>query len=177
MADDSPIRYNVDPNKELQAAIKEAMGAFKDLSIPFKLITNDWFKSNKAIFTLKGPGKYTDLSEKYADYKRKKLGSEYPILRFSGLLAKSVTEPKDPNSINLILNNNTLVLGTTVPYAHYHQFGTKVKSIERLPIRPIIFTNGEQSSPDDKYNRNGAWIKIVKDWALQMSEKVGKVTP
>ena len=175
---DSPITFKVDPNKELQKVIKEAIGSFKDLSIVFKLITNDWFKSNRAIFTLKGPGKYTDLAPDsgrstydYKTAKEKAVGFVYPILKRSGLLAASITDPTDTNSVNLILNGTTLVLGTKVPYAHAHQDGTK-----RLPIRPVIFTNGEQSSPDDMYNRNGAWIKIVQDYALQMSAKVGKVT-
>ncbi len=170
MSDDSPIKFKVDPGAVLQNALKIALQSVQDLTIPYRLITNDWFRSNRAIFTLKGPGKYTDLSEKYKIQKQKAVGFVYPILKRSGLIEKSITDPSDPNSINLIINGSTLILGTKVSYAPYHQFGTKT-----LPVRPVIFTNGEQSSPNDMYNRSGAWAKIITDYVLQVSAKVGKV--
>lgn len=174
MASESPIQFQVDPGKVLQTAIERALQEVKDLSVPFTLITRDWFQSNKAIFTLQGPGKYVDLSERYKKQKQKAVGFIYPILKRSGLLADSITLPGDKNSINLIINGVTLVLGTSVKYAPYHQFGTKY-----LPVRPVIFTSGEGSvgGDNDQFNRSGAWAKILMDYVLQVSSKVGKVTP
>lgn len=165
------IKYRVDPGAVLDAALKEALASVKDLTIPYTLITKDWFRSNNAIFTLKSPGRYADLSKDYKKAKQKAVGFIYPILKRSGVLASSITDPGDLNSINLIINGDTLILGTKVSYAHYHQFGTKV-----LPVRPVIFTNGEQSATDDMYNRSGAWAKILKDYVLQVTSKVGAVT-
>ncbi len=41
--------------------IKRLAGATNDFRIPFGLIGNDWYKSNKLIFDLKGPGLYHPL--------------------------------------------------------------------------------------------------------------------
>lgn len=164
------VKFEVDA-RELTAALKQAIDDVKDLTVPLTLITKDWFQSNKAIFTLKGPGKYVDLSEKYKKAKQKKVGFVYPILRRSGLLESSITNPADTNSINLIINGQTLILGTKVSYAAYHQFGTK-----HLPVRPVIFTNGEQSAPDDQFNRLGAWKQILTSYVLQKTKNIGKVS-
>lgn len=162
-------KYVVDPDRRFQEAIQEALTRVRDLSLPLTLIAKDWFQANKAIFTLKGPGKYVDLSERYKERKQKQVGFVYPILKRSGLLEKSVTEPGNSNSINLILNKNTLVLGTKVKYAPYHQLGTKF-----LPIRPILFTGGEQAAPSEVYRRSQIWVMQLAKYALDSSQGVGK---
>ncbi len=176
MADDPVITYKVDPGQVLQKALEKALEQVHDLTPAFNLITIDWFRSNAAIFTLKGPGKYIDLApdsgmSKY-DYKKAKLkavGFIYPILKRTGVLESSITDPTDSNSVHLILNGNTLILGTKVPYAHFLQDGTK-----HMPPRPVIFTNGEQSSPSDQYNRSGAWKQIIQNYVKQVTAKVGE---
>ncbi len=165
------IKFQVDPGAVLQEAIKAALKEVNDLTIPFTLIAKDWFKSNRAIFALSGPGKYVDLTEKYKKHKLKAVGFVYPILKRTGILEQSIVDAGDTNSINLILNNRTLLLGTKVPYAGYHQFGTK-----HLPIRPIIFTDGEQSASNDDFNRSSAWVQIINNYVIQVTAKIGKVT-
>lgn len=171
---DQVVSFQVDPGKALQSALNEALKEVQDLTVPLISITRDWFKSNKAIFTLTGTGKYIDLSEKYKEQKQRAVGFVYPILKRSGLLEDSITNPSSSNSVNLIINGKTLILGTTVPYAAAHQFGTKY-----LPVRPVIFTNGEQSvgGDNDQFNRSGAWVKIIQDHVLRKAAKLGKVTP
>ncbi len=167
----SVTKYVVDSDKKFSQAIKDALEQVDDLTIPFTLIAKSWFKSNKAIFALKGPGKYQDLSPKYKKQKQKSVGFVYPILRRSGVLEESVTNPASPNSINLILNKNTLVLGTKVPYGAYHQFGTS-----KLPARPFVLIGAEQVSPPELNRRVDAWIEIVKDYVLQASRSAGTLS-
>jgi phage gpG-like protein len=164
---DSAVTFTVE-SKELDKAIDEALKQVKDLRVPLTLISRDWFKSNRAIFSLKGPGQYVDLKETYKKRKQKVVGFVYPILKLHGDLEKSVTNPTDPNSINLIINNNSLIMGTKVKYAPYHQFGTKV-----LPIRPIVFVDGEQATSEGGLKRSELWSKIIQDYVLQVSKKVG----
>src|SRR5688572_19842345 len=103
------VSFKVDPDKQFQTAVKDALKQVKDLTIPFTLMTKSWFQGNKAIFALKGPGKYTDLSDAYKIQKKNAVGFIYPILRRSGVLEKSLTVPGDSNAISIILNKNTLV--------------------------------------------------------------------
>ena len=46
-----------------KALIRRATEAGKSLKVPFKLIQESWFKGNRAIFSLSGPGQYADLKE------------------------------------------------------------------------------------------------------------------
>jgi phage gpG-like protein len=162
-------KYTVDPDREFTEAIKKALDEVDDLTIPFTLITKSWFKGNKAIFSLKGPGKYPDLSPKYKEQKKKAVGFIYPILRRSGALENSITEASDSNAINLIINKNTLVLGTKIKYGHYHQFG------EGQPLRPFILIGGEQTAPEEINRRRNAWIATIQEYVLQVSKQVGSV--
>lgn len=165
------VNYQVDPDKKFQAAITAALKEVSDLTIPYTLITKSWFKGNRAIFALKGPGKYVDLTPGYKKQKKKAVGFVYPILRRSGALERSITEPGDPASISLIINKTTLILGTKVPYGKYHQFGTK-----RLPKRPFILVGAEQVSPPDLNRRREAWLQIISDYVMQASRKFGDQT-
>jgi phage gpG-like protein len=164
----SVTKYTVDPDKDFAKAISEALKECDDLTVPLTLIAKSWFKSNKAIFQLKGPGKYTDLSENYKKQKKKAVGFIYPILRRSGVLEESITNPTDSNSINLIINKNTLILGTKVPYASKHQFG------EGVPRRPFVLIGAEQTGPEEFNQRRAAWIKTIQTHVLQVSGKLGK---
>jgi phage gpG-like protein len=160
--------YQVDPDKAFQSAIKDALKQVSDLTIPFTLITKSWFKGNASIFALKGPGKYEDLTEKYKERKKADVGFIYPILKRSGLLAKSITQAGDSNSINYIINKKTLVLGTKVSYGPVHQFGSTKRSI---PKRPFILIGAEQVSPPEINRRREAWIAILEDYVRQVSGK------
>jgi phage gpG-like protein len=160
--------YSVDPDKQFQEAIKDARKQVNDLTIPFTLMTKSWFKSNRAIFSLKGPGKYVDLSERYKPQKEKAVGFIYPILKRHGALEASLTVAGDSNAISYIINKNTLVLGTKVPYAARHQFG------EGVPKRPFMFIGAEQTAPEEINRRRDAWIAILTDYVMQVSQGFGR---
>ncbi len=153
-------------DKDLQAAVKDAQEKVSDLRVPFTLITQSWFKSNRAIFSLTGPGKYVDLTEKYKVVKERKWKFVYPILKASGRLSESITKPGHPDSVRYIFNKLTLVLGSKVPYGGAHQTGTN-----RLPARPWILMGGEQTAPDEINNRKFAWIKMISDYVNDVTQK------
>lgn len=159
--------YSVDPDKQFQQAIKDALSKVNDLTVPFTLMTKSWFQSNKAIFALKGPGKYTDLSPNYKKQKQKAVGFIYPILKRNGALEASLTQGGDSNAISYIINKTTLVLGTKVPYAAKHQFG------EGVPRRPFMFIGAEQTAPEEINRRRDAWIAILQDYVMQVSQGFG----
>lgn len=153
-------------DQKLQSAIKDALTKVNDLTIPFKLITQSWFKSNRAIFNLKGPGKYRELDEKYRERKIKKWGFDYPVLKASGKLSESITVPSDTNAVVKILNKKTLLLGSKISYGSYHQFGTKF-----MPARPWILVGAEQVAPPELNNRREAWIAVIQNFVLQKTQK------
>ncbi len=165
------IDFVVDPDNEFKKAIQKASEEVEDLTIPFTLMEQSWFKSNRAIFSLKGPGKYSDLSEVYKPRKKKDVGFIYPILRRLGALESSLTVPGDEDSVATILNKKTLVLGTKTPYAGFLHGGTS-----RMPARPMVLVGAEQVAPDEINRRRLAWIEILGDYVLQKAKQVGTVS-
>lgn len=162
--------YQVDPTGAFRDAISEAISKVSDLRIPYTLLVKSWFQGNKAIFALKGPGKYKDLKLSTKKAKIREHGSAYPILKNSGALEQSLTEPTDSDSIAVISGKYTLILGTKKSYAPFLQYGTKF-----MPARPVVLWGAEQTAPAELNKRVETWIEIVNNYVLQVSAKVGKV--
>ena len=177
--------YNVDPDGKFNEAIREAILKVGDLTEPFQEMTKEWFKGNKSIFDLnrKSKGRYEDLTEPYKSTKTRYLGSPYPILvgflkpkgspaTRSGKLAKSMIDPTDSDSINVIINRQTLLLGTRVttkkgaPYGIYLHKGTS-----KMAARPFVLIGGEQVANPIINKRREAWIMLLKDYVRQVTEK------
>lgn len=178
-------KYNVDPDKRLEKAIKKASKQLDDLTIPYRLMTREWYKGNRSIFDegRKGPGKYIDLSPKYKKAKTKAIGSPYPILRGflkpkgqpaskSGRLAKSMTDPSDAGTVATIVNKKILVLGTKVtgkggvPYPRILHLG-----LGRMPgPRPFVLIGGEQVATNQVNKRRENWVELLSDYVKQVSE-------
>lgn len=163
--------YTVDKNKQFQKALNEAQKAVGDLTIPLTLIAKDWFKGNRAIFSLKGPGKYPDLMPKTKAAKKKHVGFVYPILEATGRLSASLTQPTNENAVNQIVNRTQLFLGTRLHYANYLQYGTK-----HMKPRPMVFIGPESkefSDVKDIVQRQTIWTKILQDYVVQVSKVSG----
>ena len=165
------IKIDVDPDGRLKKAVSDAIQKVGNLTVPFKVITRSWFKGNNAIFDLKGPGKYQDITTATKKFKIKKVGAAYPILFFSGKLADSITKPDATGSIALIINKTELHLGTSIPYGIFHQSG---KSRSKIPYRPFILLGAEQTAPASLSNRREAWIKVITDYVEQVSGEAFK---
>lgn len=185
------IRFQVDPDQKFSKAVQEAASQVSDLRIPLGLIATSWFQSNKAIFALSGPGQYQDLSSKpffawwergdlrrrfaggYKEFKNAVLGFTYPIFRGkTGALEASITNKNAPGAIATIANQNTVILGTSIPYAIYHQSSAPRK---KIPFRPIVMIGSEQTAPPELNQRREIWIEILKNYVLQVSKKIGQV--
>jgi len=158
--------------EEFRAALTRASAKVADLTIPLQLIAQDWFDSNAAIFSLKGPGQYPDLSPTYKKAKQRQWGFIYPILKASGRLENSITDPGSPDSINEIRNKNTLIIGTAVPYGVYHQSDGPRK---KLPLRKFLFIG-----PESQFTNKGRiagrlerWTSILNDYVIQKMDQEG----
>lgn len=173
------MQVNPDPDKKLQNAWKDAILKISDLTVPLTLISQSWFKSNLAIFQLIGPGRYADylpgMDDKrpspYEVQKIKELGSQYPMLKYSGKLERSITDPSATGAISQILNRASLLLGTNVtnkkgaPYALFVSKGFFARSGRYVPARPAVLYGSEQVSPSGLNSRVDAWVMILGNWA------------
>lgn len=157
------LDIKVDPNAKLRKAIGAAAAKVGDLTLPLNLISREWFKSNRAIFSLAGAGKYVDLSVLYKKAKKRDVGFVYPILKKSGALEKSITDPGDDGAVSYIINRISLALGTSVPYAVYHHEG------RGQPKRPVVLFGNEQVAPGALNKRVKIWETILMDYAKQVS--------
>lgn len=164
MADEF-TNYKVDPNRKFIGAIRRAKLEAADLRIPLNLISKDWFKTNKAIFNLNGPGKYKDLTKEYKVQKKRRFGFVYPILKAKGVLEASVTQSTDTKAISDIVNKAQLTLGTRVGYAQAVQ-----------KIRPFVFFGPESVEwrTDKTFAmRPTVWLNIINDYILQRMGAAG----
>lgn len=179
------LKIDVDPNEKFNKEINKAIKKIGDLTVPFKLMTAEWYKGNQSIFPEKrgNPGKYEDLSPKYKKAKIRAIGDAYPILRGflknrkSGKLAKSMINPQDAGGVSKIINKSILILGTKVvnkkgkPYPIYlHKGAKKIK----LPARPFVLLGGEQVATSDINKRREIWIRRIKEYVLDSSKGFAK---
>ncbi len=163
--------YKIGNDKAFKAAIERAKTVTSDLTIPLTLISKDFYRSERAIFMLKGPGQYEDLKERTKRDKQRLGFSVYPILKRTGKLEGSVTNPTDPNAVNQIVNKRTLIIGTTVDYAGYHQSDRPRK---KIPLRKFLFIGPESSfANSDQQGRVGRWMNIMNDFVIQKMKQKG----
>jgi hypothetical protein len=157
------LAFEIDPDQAFNKVVKDAIEKVGDLRPVLMTISRSWYKSNKAIFALKGPGKYVDLTEKYAEAKAAKLGSAYPILRgFTRRLEGSITEAGSADAIAYVINKRTLVLGTRTPYAGYLHEGTS-----KMKARPVLLLGAEQVAPEAHQIARGRWIASIEDFVRE----------
>lgn len=158
---------------ENEAEFSRQLGRLKELTsdfkIPLSIIAMDFYRSQRKIFTLQGPGKYPDLSEKYKEQKQKEVGFVYPILFKRGRLAASLLSSKSPDS-EFYLGKQELIMGTSVPYAIYHQSDAPRS---KLPQRKVVFIDGGpfDEAKDGKYGRRDRWANIIFNHIQQLLNK------
>jgi len=163
--------YNVDNDKSFKLALEAATKASDDLRIPFGLISKDFYRSQKAIFGLKGPGKYPDITPETKKQKQREVGFIYPILKRKGFLEASLTSPRGAGAINIITKKE-LGIGTAVPYAVFHQSDEPRK---KIPLRKMLFIGPEapRFANTDQAGRPNRWGNIMQDFIIQISKLKG----
>ena len=171
--------YVVDNDRKFREAIKRASEVSQDLRIPFGLILADFYKSQQAIFKLKGAGKYPpfkgakdkDGKTAYQKQKLKKVGFDYPLLVRSGALAASLLGAGNKGSISKI-TPLSLTFGTAIKYGIYHQSD---EPRSRLPLRKFLFIGAEapEFANSDQAGRAERWLGIMQDHINRSLKKAG----
>ena len=147
--------YIVENDRKVQRFLQKAAKSVDDLRDPFTRIANDFYRQNKATFSLTGAGtlegakRWPDLKESTKKQKKRNYGTAYPILVATGRLAGSLINPGHPDTVKNI-KKRSLELGTNVPYAKFHQYGTR-----NIPMRKPVFIRTRQAA---------RWLNIIKDY-------------
>lgn len=173
------ISYSLENDRLFKQTLRDASEVVSDLRIPFGLISRDFYKSERAIFGLKGPGLYPPFKgEKdkdgltaYQKRKRKKFGFDYPLLVATGALAASITQPSARGSINII-TPLSLTIGTSLPHGIYHQSDAPRS---KIPLRKFVFIGPEATrfATSEQVGRLERWTKIIEDFVIKSYIKKG----
>ena len=178
--------YSVDNDKRFRNALKSASEFIEDFRIPFGQILRDFYRSEQAIFKLKGPGQYPPFKGKqgpdgktgYQRRKIKKYGFDYPLLVASGRLAASLLGPSNPGSVANI-TKLSLIFGTSVEYLAYQQSDLPRS---KIPLRKALFIGPEapQFATSDQQGRLERWLGYIQDHVANVAIRSGlasKFTP
>jgi len=191
------VSYRVEADKRFQQILESARAVSKDLRPALKSIAADFYRSEKAIFQLKSAGGYPDFKGKligqtwsknarpsdiarrtrpygatpYEWFKVKKLGAgkQYPLLRLTGALEKSITSPNAQGSI-YELSPSSIRLGTSIPYGNYHQQDNPDLGDAKIPLRKFLFIGPESSrftSNPVLTGRLERWLNIMNTFVLR----------
>lgn len=192
--------YKVDNDRSFRNALQRASEVTSDLRVPFALILSDFYRSEKAIFSLKGPGQYPPFknsasnAEKFTKAGRRKknayqhvyeqgflspyqkakikaVGFDYPLLVRTGSLAASLLSANARGAIAIIAPTE-LTIGTTIPYGIYHQSDAPRK---KIPLRKFLFIGPEASqfATSDQQGRPERWMNILNDYTLKKMKQSG----
>lgn len=186
--------YVLENDAAFSKTLSDASEVVSDLRVPFGLIGRDFYRSELAIFKLKGPGQYPAFKNsvrvagpgakpgtfgagfdveksRYQQKKIKRYGFDYPLLVASGRLAASITQPNAPDSVYQV-TKLSLTIGTTVPYGIYHQSDAPRK---KIPLRKFVFIGPEapQFATSDQMGRLERWTGYIEDYAVKSFIKKG----
>lgn len=127
------VEIEVLPLKRLADKVKKLGDKISDLRPLFEQLSAVFYKSEKQIFQLRGPGRYKDLSDDYAIAKQRKFGFKYPILFATGELAASLLDRGNKGSVNII-ERRFMAIGTSIDHAVYHHSKLPRSIIPRRPL-------------------------------------------
>lgn len=148
--DDEPLRA-------LQARVSFLRKAMDDLSPMFEQFSSDFYKTQKEILMLKGPGQYADLSPAYKIVKQERNNLVYPILFATGKLMSTLLSREAPDAVHEI-KPKSFVIGTADPIGKFHHHGTS-----KMPRRPIF--NESEDSPMMR-----RWARIADVYTQKLIE-------
>ena len=177
--------WTIENNIEFERKLDRLGAATNDFRIPFRLISSDFYRSQKQIFQLKSAGLYNPLGgfnfnqpsgfgsqskrERAEDLKERKTGHAWaPILYgVTGDLKDSTLSKNHRNSI-FFLSKKEMNIGTNIPYGKYHQ-SDKQRSI--IPQRKFIFIDGGEKDTAKGSRISGRrerWISIIDTHVEQL---------
>ena len=162
VARSSAFKWTIENNEAFKNKLDDLGKQTNDFRIPFRLISSDFYRSQKQLFGLDSAGLFEDLSDNYWPQKQKKLGFIYPILLGeTGDLSESTLGRNHKHSI-FFLGRKELQIGSSVPYGKYHQSDKLGKGI--IPQRKFVFITGgkgDLSKDSGIHGRRERWINII----------------
>lgn len=168
------ISFQVDPDRSFDKALKALAKVTSDFRVPLQKIAEDFYRTQKPIFEMKGPGPYPDLSTLYKIRKRRLYGFIYPILKANGRLAKAASEQGASGNITEI-NETDVSFGVnenTIPYAAFHQSDAPRR---KIPLRKFLFIGPEapQFASSDQMRRVSRWTQILNSFMMEKMKQTG----
>jgi phage gpG-like protein len=125
------ITLGITGDEELAAAFQAMSSRVQDWRPYWPTIAAVFYESTRQRFASDGFGTWPRLSDGYSKWKIKNFPGE-GILSATGNLRRSLTDRFGPNAV-YEEEPQSLLLGTNIPYATYHQYGTS-----KMPARPPI---------------------------------------
>ena len=121
---------------------------------------------------MSGPGQYPDLRPKTKAEKTRLGFSVYPILKRTGRLAESLTNPAHTDAINEIVNKTVLFIGSRVEYLVFHQSDA---SRTIIPLRKVLFIGPEapRFATGEQIGRLQRWVSILEEYEISLAEAEG----
>lgn len=133
-----------------------------DLRPAWKEIRKNFYENERKQFRTQGghaSGGWKRLSPSYAAQKAKRYPGRTILVR-TGTLEKALTHPAHTGSI-WIPRKTSVSMGTSLPYAKYHQVGTR-----RMPSRPPVELTAEQKTQ---------WPKIIHEYIWKSGQGMERV--
>lgn len=131
------IAIEVQGEEKLKVALTKMADAIEDLTPYWNDVQQEFYKIEKQAFASEGKtgasGHWKQLSMPYADIKARNYG-DLPILELTGALKASLTSETATGAITK-KEKDSLTLGSSISYAHWHQTGTPKG---QMPARPPI---------------------------------------
>lgn len=125
------IKIEVQGAEELKAAFTDLAHKTGDLTPIWPAIAEIFYERERALFSSEGEGQWVQLSPSYGAWKSKHHPG-LPLLVLTGNLRESMTGKGSPFSV-YETTPHSLSVGSSVPYAIFHQLGTS-----KMPARPPI---------------------------------------
>ena len=146
------LGFKVEGQDQLLDALTELELSFKDFRPLFRDAAKLFYEFEKEAFDTEGEssdaGEWQELSPLYALMKERRHPNK-TILRRTDALYRSLTQPNARGSIRRVTETE-LEIGTSIPYAIYHQVGTS-----RMPARPLIALTAQQERQMATFLRRG----------------------
>lgn len=179
--------WTIENNKVFQEALERLEKHTSDLRIPLTLIANDFYRSQRKLFTLKSAGLYPPLGgfnyndkvrygggtltkRQVAEIRKEERTGHFwaPILfgKTGDLRDSTLSRSHEFSIFNL--NKQSLAIGTSIPYAKYHQ-SSKGRTV--MPYRKFVFIDGGPAdiSKDSAISgRRQRWLNIIDDHIKQL---------
>ena len=153
------LTFEVAGEKQLDAALGAYEHRAQDYRGAWPAIREDFVEGQKRQFATEGKfgsGGWEELSPVYAAWKSVHFPGR-PILQRTRRLHKSLTSPSHADHV-YDPGRKGLTLGTRVPYAGYHQTGTR-----RMPQRkPIELTSAQRTR----------WMKILHEHVIKTKQAI-----